>query len=203
MTAAGDRPRRSARPVWLGEDRRRFDHIRIHVQVVYDRRLGAFEQAVYNGLVAHAEVTTGLSGPSNETLADYAQCSVRRVVYAIRVLEETHYIQTIRVAGKASRYQLLPPPPLQDVQGSVIHTPAPGAEHPCTDPCTDPPQTPAPGARELELELELTTTEAQRRTVEVSSRPPPNDGLARLMPSRAEWVEDENGFVHRASARSP
>ncbi len=104
--------RRSARPIWLGEDRRTFDHIRIHLSVVKDRRINANAMAVYAGLVAHAETGTGLTEPSNETLASYADVSVRTVQRALRTLKELQYIAVEAHWGHANRYVVLPPPTL-------------------------------------------------------------------------------------------
>lgn len=103
---------RSSRPFWLGEDRRRFDHARVHLQLIRDSRIDSWCMAVYLGLVAHAEVATGDARPSMETLAGYGQMSARKVASCIATLAEVGYIEVEPRDGLASMYHLLPPPPL-------------------------------------------------------------------------------------------
>ena len=103
---------RSSRPLWLGEDARKWDHVRLHVQVIKDWRLGAYHQAVYAGIACHAEVETGEARPSAETLAAYARCSERQVRRIIEDLENFAYLAIEPRQGKASIYRLLPPPPV-------------------------------------------------------------------------------------------
>lgn len=141
---------RSSRPVWLGEDRRRWDHVRIHIDLICDPRFDAFDVAVYAGLVVHAEVGTGAARPSQETLAGYVGCSVRRVRDALVNLRQAGWVEWSTEAGKASTYRLLPPPTPAGGAGVprqvVPTTPAGGAG----DPGRKRPGTPAGGADELE-----------------------------------------------------
>lgn len=119
------RQERSSRPIWLGDDSRGWDHIRLHVQALHDDRLAgaglnlgfpspakAFTLAVYQGLAAHAELQTGDARPAAETLAGYVGCDERTVRRSLRVLEAVGYIEIIRRPGLASVYRLLPPPAL-------------------------------------------------------------------------------------------
>lgn len=105
---------RSSRPVWLGEDRRGWDHARLHLQLLHDDRLDAYALAVYFGLAAHAETRTGEARPSIETLARYGQMSARTAAARVRLLRELGYIgvESGKTAGVASIYTLLPPPQL-------------------------------------------------------------------------------------------
>lgn len=105
---------KSSRPIWLGRDERRFDHVRVHYQVLQDERLGAYDIAVYVGLVMHAETSTGKCWPSADTLASYINGGAKSVRRSIRVLQDTGYIRLERQAGKANVYYVLAPP--------VIHT---------------------------------------------------------------------------------
>lgn len=127
---------RSSRPVWLGEDQRGWDHIRVHRQIILDSRMEAFHQAVYNGLALHAETRSGDCYPAETTLAIYAGCSERTVRDVLREMAGWKYIEIIRRPGKASIYRLLPPPelpkeniptPRQEVPGSKSDTPAGGS----------------------------------------------------------------------------
>lgn len=142
-------PKHSQRPPWLGEDDRGWDHVRIHIQLMQDPRLGANELAVYMGIAVHAELTTGAARPSKSTLGRYANLSDRAVYNALTKLTEAGYVAVDQRPGLASTYHLLPPPtdpgPRQDVPPSDP-TPAPHAGHPGTT-C---PTTPAPRADELE-----------------------------------------------------
>ena len=79
---------RSSRPFWLGEDARGWDHVRLHIQVYRDPRMGAYEQSVYGGIACHAELQTGEAKPSVETLATYANCDERTVRRVLVRLEE-------------------------------------------------------------------------------------------------------------------
>lgn len=118
------RPTRSSRPVWLGEDRRRWDHVRIHIDLICDPRFDAYDVAVYAGLVVHAEVATGDAEPSQETLARYLGCSDRAVRRSLTRLRETGWVEWEMRAGKASRYRLMPPP-TPDSQTGVPRTDVP------------------------------------------------------------------------------
>lgn len=101
---------RSSRPIWLGVDKRGWDHVRVHVQLLKDQRLGAFELGAYMGLAAHAELQTGEARPSAETLARYINASERTVRRAIKTLIDAGYVVVERRVGKASHYYLVPPP---------------------------------------------------------------------------------------------
>ena len=177
---------RSSRPFWLGEDQRGWDHVRLHVQLIRDPRIGAAEMAVYAGIAVHAEANTGEARPSKDTLAEYAQISVRAVYDATQVLKKTGYIQIEHRHGKASIYRLMPPPVIHIVStpagGAEVHHIGAGQRHPETDtpaggaevgvstpaggatpPRQEVPDTPAGGADELEPrtrtnELEETDT---------------------------------------------
>lgn len=139
----------SQRPVWLGQDRRKWDHARVHVQLLQDHRIGAYELAVYLGLAAHAECMSGRAFPAAATLARYATMSERKVRECVRTLAEAGYLTVQNHVGKASTYSLLPPPKLSTPRHLV-----PGSEG---DPGTTVqtprhvlPNTPAPGADERE-----------------------------------------------------
>lgn len=96
--------------MWLGEDSRGWDHARIHRQLVTDRRLGAYEVAVYTCLAIHAETMTGDCRPAEATIAGYLGCSDRQVRRAIGTLRAAAYLGVKHAKGKASTYTLLPPP---------------------------------------------------------------------------------------------
>jgi Helix-turn-helix domain len=144
--------KRSQRPVWLGSDKRGWDHARLHLQMLEDNRLGAIEMAVYFGLAAHAEANSGEAYPAAETLAQYCQLGERRVRDAIKALTAYGYITTQRVAGKASRYYLQPMPEVPEE-----HLPS----HPrwARRHAPRPSRTPASGA---DVQLELLSTNNQR-----------------------------------------
>lgn len=101
---------RSSRPIWLGKDKRTWDHVRIHVQLLADDRLGAYELSVYMGLVAHGELRSGRCYPAAATLAEYINASERQVWRSIRVLKEAGYVEVAPQKGKANTYYILPPP---------------------------------------------------------------------------------------------
>lgn len=133
--------------MWLGEDQRGWDHVRIHVQLLRDGRVGAYHLAVYMGIAAHAELATGEAFPSARTLAGYGAMSERTVSSCLADLASWGYLQVVHRPGRASIFRLLAPPPipLQHMQGSGS-TPEPAAEPP-------PhlvPGTPAPAADERE-----------------------------------------------------
>lgn len=138
--------KRSQRPVWLGEDRRGWDHVRVHVALLHDERIGAYELAVYCGLAAHAELTSGDAWPSLHTVAGYAGMSVRKARDAVRTLEAAGWVHVSENAGAASTYRLLPPPTPAPRAALAEPTPAPRAAHPGTTRHA----TPAPGAAEQE-----------------------------------------------------
>lgn len=118
---------RSQRPPWLGEDRRGWDHVRLHVQLLRDDRLGAVEIAVYAGIAVHAELATGEAHPAKSTLARYAGISERGVFKALQNLCSAGYVRVEQRPGRASVYVLLPPPELLLPRHDVPPTPAPPA----------------------------------------------------------------------------
>lgn len=113
---------RSQRPVWLGEDKRRWDHVRIHLQLIHDKRVSPFDFAVYAALVAHAEIGSGDARPAAETMGDYFDVNERTVRRSLKKLETLAYIEILPRAGKASTYRLLPPPTIEP------RTESPGSE---------------------------------------------------------------------------
>lgn len=120
---------RSQRPVWLGVDERRWDHVRVHLQLLQDERVTSYHLAVYLGLAAHAETASGRAFPSAATLARYGGMSDRKVRDVIKQLAEWRYLRVEPRDGAASTFFLLPPPPLQAVPGSD-GTAAPDANPP-------------------------------------------------------------------------
>lgn len=156
---------RSQRPVWLGDDRRQWDHVRVHLAVLRDDRLGAYELAAYLGLAAHAETNSGEAHPSIATLASYAKCSTNRMRDSIQVLVEAGYVAVDAQAGASNRYRLLPPP-LHHAEGSTEPTPASGEGDPSTTRSTTPPPGEAelePGEREPEDESSSSPTAPSKR----------------------------------------
>lgn len=105
---------KSQRPPWLGEDHRTWDHVRIHVQLLRDERLGAFHLAVYMGLAMHADIGTGDARPAAATLGSYANMSERTARRAMDELAGWGYLSVEPRKGTASIYRLLPPPPLPE-----------------------------------------------------------------------------------------
>lgn len=122
MAGAGGPPvtDRSSRPVWLGQDARGWDHVRVHTQLLRDPRLGgvgsspsrATVLAVYMGVAAHAELESGDARPAAETLGGYAGCDERTARLCLGLLEQVGYCEIHRRPGKASVVRLLPPPVL-------------------------------------------------------------------------------------------
>ncbi len=110
------------RPVWLGHDKRKWDHARIHVQLLKDPRIGAFELAVYVGIAAHAECATGKAFPASKTLARYANISERKTRLCIDSLEAFGYIEVDRQPGLPHTYSLLPPPSMTPAPGAAVET---------------------------------------------------------------------------------
>lgn len=129
---------RSSRPIWLGEDRRRFDHIRVHISVVKDRKVGPAHFAVYSALVAHAETDTGEARPSLETIAGYfrgedvgpVKLSERSVRRCLRDLERWSLVAVEERPGHASLYRVLEPPTPDDMSGVAQPTPDTPSAHP-------------------------------------------------------------------------
>lgn len=114
---------RSARPVWLGVDKRKWDHVRIHLQLLEDSRLGAYELGVYMGLAAHAETQTGKCFPAASTLASYMNVNERTVRRSLKKLRDAGYIEVKREKGQASTYYLLPLPTLDSDPGLTVQDP--------------------------------------------------------------------------------
>lgn len=166
-----DQPRRrSARPFWLGEDLRKWDHVRLHVQVIKDPQLGAYEQAIYAGIACHAELQTGEATPGAELLAYYAQCDERTVRRVLARLREAGYVEVVPRPGLASIYRLLPPPPLGP--GAESGVGVPGAGLTVRAPRAESPRGPG------------TESDEQERTNQIPPNPP-EGGIDRLTP-RAE-----------------
>ncbi len=109
---------RSQRPVWLGVDERGWDHVRVHLQLLQDERVTSYHLAVYLGIAAHAETSSGRAYPSAATLARYGGMGDRKVREVVKELAEWKYLRIEPRDGAASTYFLLPPPPMQEVQGS-------------------------------------------------------------------------------------
>lgn len=126
--ATGDR---SSRPVWLGEDGRGWDHMRVHLALLQDWRLApprardekctwcqgrcrcpskSTVMAVYLGLVAHAEVETGKARPGAELLSRYTGADERTCREAVTVLARYGWVSFTKRRGKAHQYVLLRPP---------------------------------------------------------------------------------------------
>lgn len=131
---------RSQRPVWLGEDHRRWDHVRIHLALLHDPAVGANEQAIYLGLAMHAELGSGTSFPSLETLAGYAKCSVKTARRAVFALRDANWISIQERPGSSNVYLLLPPPPLPKTTGVVVNTPPKNDRTPLPKTTRDPSQ---------------------------------------------------------------
>lgn len=107
---------RSSRPFWLGEDKRQWDHVRIHIRLWVDERMTADHIAVYGAIAIHAEVSTGMveraDRPSAEQLGEYVSRTDRHVYKILNDLEDWKYIERNDRPGKASVLRLLPPPDL-------------------------------------------------------------------------------------------
>lgn len=173
---------RSDRPIWLtGSDRRGWDHVRVHLQMLEDPRLGANELAVYLGLAAHAEIRHGVSRPAQDTIGRYAALSWSSVHRSLKVLEEAGYVEIERRPGRSSRYHLLPMPALPTpvtVEG-VPGTPGTGAEQvrdPDRGPSHSRDATPVRDADEREPLNESPVREPENETPTSSSSDP--SGLA-------------------------
>lgn len=107
--------KKSSEPIWIGHDRRGWNHARIDKDLLVDDKLGAYEIAVYVGLAMHAEAQTGRCFPSLATLGKYIRASEPTVRAALKVLIDTGYVTCERHRGKATEYWLEPLP--------LIHTP--------------------------------------------------------------------------------
>jgi DNA-binding transcriptional MocR family regulator len=111
------------RPVWLGEDRRRFDHIRKHFQVIKDPRLKANELALYDVLALCAEVQTGQTQEIPQTVfEELTGLSYSTVLRSLKTLAGCGYVEVIPGKGRGhfNRYALLPPPRQNLSQGKVL-----------------------------------------------------------------------------------
>jgi hypothetical protein len=147
------------RPIWLGEDARGWDHVRIHLAVLFHPDLGPYEQYLYALIAAHAEGTTGDPAPGKEAtqedLAAAMGCGLRRVREAQELLVKAGLIETRRHPNRIGQpliYRLLPPPGLPAPgernapdyrhQGSVIGaSPAPGEPNTKSAPSYEIPET--------------------------------------------------------------
>lgn len=130
-TPSGQEPR-SSRPLWLGKDERKWDHVRIHIQLLHDKRLGAIDLAVYMGLVAHADLYDGRCFPAAGTLARYINSSEKTVRRSIKLLQEAGYIQYEQELGRANTYFVCMPPTLDtttDLAGDPGHHDRPPGHH--------------------------------------------------------------------------
>lgn len=163
--------RKSQSPPWIVQDERPWNHFRVDVSLLADPRIGVYELGVYAGLAAHAELATGESRPSKETLAGYLGASERKVYDAIKVLAACRYIRVIHRPGSASVYVLLPPPEIHAL--TRPRTPAPHAgvsDEPPSDPGTTCQTTPAPHADEL---VPLNENEEEEQRDDSDPVPPP------------------------------
>lgn len=98
------------RPVWLAEEGRGWDHIRIHARVLFHPDLSAHDIRVYGVIAWHAEVESGDATQGQPTLARESDCSDRQVRKSVAVLEAAKLLVVIRPPGKATVYRLTPPP---------------------------------------------------------------------------------------------
>ena len=103
-----------SRPRWLGEDQRGWDHVRVHVQLLDDKRIGAHELAVYMGLARHAELESGRTFIATSRLAGYTGLSWHSVYRALKELESAGYVAREKREGRTSLFWLPKPPPLAD-----------------------------------------------------------------------------------------
>lgn len=192
---------RSQRPVWLGEDARGWDHARIHRQLLQDPRVEVYELGTYVGLAIHAETMTGDAEPAAETLARYLGCSERRVRTALDALGAAGYIEETPRPGKASRYRLLPPPPLPPTPAPGAGVPDPTPERGAGVPRNVAPATPDPGADEQEPVNENQGTRDGLPAVVASS--PHLDDARRLCRLLADSLEarGEVGASRKATTR--
>lgn len=105
------------RPIWLGEDARGWDHVRIHLAVLFHPDLGPYEQYLYALIAAHAEGTTGKPMPGQEaTLEDLREimgCSKPTILKARDTLVDKKLIEVEQLSdrrGQPTVYRLMPPP---------------------------------------------------------------------------------------------
>ena len=100
-----------SRPVWLGEDKHVWDHVRVHNQLIEDDRLTTHDMAVWLAVAYHANIRSGGARPEQRTLGELAKCSDREVRRSIVRLKSWGYIEVEIRPGKPSVYSLLSPPP--------------------------------------------------------------------------------------------
>jgi Helix-turn-helix domain len=105
---------RSKRPIWLGADQHKWDHIRIHLQLLVDPRIDGITFSIYCGLALHADIKSGECFPGEQTLADYAGCSLSTVKRRLAVLIECGYIERFIREGFSNAYRVLPCPVLPE-----------------------------------------------------------------------------------------
>jgi len=104
-----------ARPVWLGEDKHLWDHIRVHTTLLEDTRLSIYDVMVWLGIAYHANIDEGEAWPDQVTLARVARCGISMVQKSIKNLTNCGWIKVARMDQKRGRpltYQLLSPPAL-------------------------------------------------------------------------------------------
>lgn len=112
------------RPAWLGEDRRRFDHTRIHVDFIRDRRTDADHMGLYLVLAMCADTATGMTVEiSQKELELLTGLSHRRVWQATKELENWDYIEVVKATGRGhhNRYALLPNPHQKPVHSELLY----------------------------------------------------------------------------------
>jgi hypothetical protein len=97
-------------------DRRTEDRYFVDNALIYDygATIGVYGIAVYNVLAVHADLKTQSSFPSYQTIADEIGCSRRKVIAAIRQLEQLHIVR------KTTR--LREPEDLDDPDDHKYHT---------------------------------------------------------------------------------
>lgn len=106
MNSSPTRPRFQAKtrkhPVWLGDTKDGWHFSCTPNALLDDEQVGHLEIAVYMGIARHANIETGKSFPSSETLAKYARCSRASVFKAVRRLEELGYLHIDSGGGRRS-----------------------------------------------------------------------------------------------------
>ena len=152
---------RSSRPIWLGADERKWDHVRIHVQLLADKRLGAYEIATYMGLVSHAELQTGKCYPAAETLAKYINASEKTVRRSVAVLVEAGYVKVRKYKGRANIYYVSSPPTLDS------QTTLEGERNSTLDSGTDLPWTHSPRTLDSGTDEQEPITKTKNQTSEM------------------------------------
>ena len=174
--------RRSQRPIWLGEDKREWDHFRVHIHAMKQAGMGVYEFAAYCCLIAYAEVATGEARPSAKTLAKHFGAGERRMREAVLWLEEHGWITVDRVNGVASRYFVVPPPTAAPAAG--VESGLPRQDMPPTAaPAADPPRHVVPTEQE---------PENQNQELGVSA-----DGRRHRLPDRFRVSEDMAAWANK------